>query len=313
LQLFRRAPRNGEEFGSKKRIVGFGFCWQLFRTKNVATHSLMTTKKNLDYVLGTHDEEVARLGLQHRVWRDTVLACWRKAGIGAGRRVLDVGAGPGYAAIDLAEMVGHRGEVLAVERSARFLDIARTLCAGRGLSNVRFQEADLMAEAIEGTDFDAAWCRWVASFVKSPARLVQRIAEAVRREGIVIFHEYIDYATFRMAPRRLAVESFVNEVMESWRAAGGEPDVALLLPPLLRDSGLRVLSATPLVFAISTADAMWQWPASFIEVNLARLRDLGRVTPEWVESVRREFREGETDPATLITTPMVLEIVAQRE
>src|SRR5687767_1981194 len=25
----------------------------------------MTTKKNLDYVLGTHDEEVARLGLQH--------------------------------------------------------------------------------------------------------------------------------------------------------------------------------------------------------------------------------------------------------
>ena len=170
-----------------------------------------------------------------------------------------------------------------------------------------------MEHPIDAADYDAAWCRWVASFVKSPAMLVQRMAEAVRREGIVIFHEYIDYGTFRMAPRRLAVESFVNEVMESWKAAGGEPDVALLLPTLLRESGLRVLSATPRVFAISTADAMWQWPASFIEVNLARLRDLGRVTPEWAESVRREFREGEADPVTLITTPMVLEIVAQRE
>ena len=34
-----------------------------------------------DYVLGTHDEEIARLGFQHGVWRSTVLDCWRNAGI----------------------------------------------------------------------------------------------------------------------------------------------------------------------------------------------------------------------------------------
>jgi hypothetical protein len=48
--------------------------------------------KERDYVLGTHDEELARLGLQHRVWRPVVLDCWRKAGITVGSRVLDVGA-----------------------------------------------------------------------------------------------------------------------------------------------------------------------------------------------------------------------------
>jgi hypothetical protein len=46
-----------------------------------------------DYVLGTYDEEIARLGLQHRVWRPVVLECWQKAGITVGSRVLDVGAG----------------------------------------------------------------------------------------------------------------------------------------------------------------------------------------------------------------------------
>ena len=37
-----------------------------------------------DYVLGTHDDEIARLGLQHRVWRDAVTAAWQRAGITEG-------------------------------------------------------------------------------------------------------------------------------------------------------------------------------------------------------------------------------------
>jgi len=273
----------------------------------------MTAKTERDYVLGTHDEEIARLGLQHRVWRSTVLDCWRSAGIKPGMRVVDVGAGPGYATIDLAELVGPRGEVLAIERSARFLEIAAKSCAERGLANIRFQEADLMQHAFDGSGFDAAWCRWVACFVSSPATLVARIAAGLRPGGLAIFHEYNDYRTWRTAPRRPAVESFVSEVMASWRAAGGEPDIALSLPTLLRDAGLRVISTTPRVFTFSPRDFGWQWGASFIEVNLSRLRELGRVTPEWVDSVRREFREGEADSATLMTTPMVLEIVARRE
>ena len=73
-----------------------------------------------DYVLGTHDEELARLGLQHRVWRPVVLDCWQTAGLTVGKRVLDVGAGPGYATVDLAEIVGPTGEVVALERSRNF-------------------------------------------------------------------------------------------------------------------------------------------------------------------------------------------------
>jgi len=48
-----------------------------------------------DYVLGTDDDEIARLGLQHRVWRPRMLDAFARAGITAGSRVVDVGAGPG--------------------------------------------------------------------------------------------------------------------------------------------------------------------------------------------------------------------------
>src|ERR1700756_4827918 len=97
-----------------------------------------------DYVLGTHDEEIARLGLQHRVWRAVVLKCWQRAGITVGKRVLDVGAGPGYATVDLAEIVGPTGEVVALERSNKFVSAMKERVRVRGLTNVKAHELALM-------------------------------------------------------------------------------------------------------------------------------------------------------------------------
>jgi hypothetical protein len=100
--------------------------------------------------------------------------------------------------------------------------------------------------------------------------------------------------------------------MASWKAAGGEPNVAVEFPALLHDAGLEIIEAHPRIVTISPANYVWQWPASFIEINLARLRELGHATEEWTESVRREFREAETDPRTLFTTPLFLEVIARR-
>src|SRR6202163_1306980 len=101
-----------------------------------------------DYVLGTHDEELARLGLQHRVWRSVVLDCWQKAGITVGKRVLDVGAGPGYATLDLAEIVGPAGGVVALERSNNFVRALREKCRAQSLVNVHVHELDLMTDEL---------------------------------------------------------------------------------------------------------------------------------------------------------------------
>src|SRR5439155_25174453 len=79
-----------------------------------------------DYVLGTHDDEVARLGLQHRVWRPRSLDAWRRAGFTVGQTLLDIGCGPGWASADMAEIVGESGRVVAVDRSRRFLEVVES-------------------------------------------------------------------------------------------------------------------------------------------------------------------------------------------
>jgi SAM-dependent methyltransferase len=74
----------------------------------------------LEYVLGTADAEIRRLGMQHAVWRSDATRAWRIAGFRPGSTIIDVGCGPGFAALDLAELVGPTGRVHAIDQSARF-------------------------------------------------------------------------------------------------------------------------------------------------------------------------------------------------
>ena len=264
------------------------------------------------YFLGTHDEELERLGLQHRVWRPTVLECWRRAGIGPGSKVLDVGAGPGFAAADLAEIVGPEGVVVAVERSARFVEAGRAMLASHGLGNVRYHELDLMADPLPAGGVDASWCRWVACFVSSPALLLDKIATTIRPGGVAIFHEYIQYDSLRITTAGPRMREFVRQVEQGWREAGGEPNIAPVVVRLLQERGFSIRDAIPRVFCVRPGDAMWQWPATFIDIHLRHQLELGRIEQSWSDAVRAEFAAAEQQSATLLITPMVLEIVAEK-
>ena len=270
----------------------------------------MTSER--DYVLGTHEEEIARLGLQHRVWRPVVLECWQKVGVTVGSRVLDLGAGPGYATVDLAEIVGPRGAVTALERSHNFLRAMEESCRSLGLTNVRMEEADLMTDVLPEGDYDFSWCRWVASFVSDPQLLVKKLAGVLRPRSVAIFHEYAHYLSWRFMPRLPNQERFAREVKASWAATGGKADVGLDLPGYLTQNGFAIRSAQPRIFCVRPTDYMWQWPSTFVGIGLARLQELGRIDQAFAEQVRSEFAAAEVNPQALMITPLVLEIVAEK-
>jgi len=265
-----------------------------------------------EYVLGTHDDELHRLGLQHRFWRPRMLDAWMQAGITEGSHVVDLGCGPGYATFDLSETVGARGHVLAIERSSRFLNFARGECARRAYTNVQFLEADITQPLDTPTDFDALWCRWVASFVTDLRPLLRLVNHALRPGGKVIFHEYVDYSTFQSIPRCEPVERFVHEVMASWRASGGEPDIAVRLVPELVATGFEILDTKPILFAVTPGSFGWQWPRSFVLSNAQRLAGTGRVSTAWADDVVAAFRLHEALPGALLLTPTVLQIIASK-
>jgi hypothetical protein len=104
----------------------------------------------------------------------------------------------------------------------------------------------------------------------------------------------------------------VAAIMSSWRSAGGEPDVAPALIENLGRCGFRLKSVRPLIFATRPSELTWEWPAAFIATNPARLRELGLVSAEWVLELQRELRTAEADPMSVMITPLVLEVIAER-
>ena len=65
------------------------------------------------YILGTDEEELDRLELQHRVWASEARKGWNNAEFKKGHTVLDLGCGPGSCSIELADIVGSNGKVIA--------------------------------------------------------------------------------------------------------------------------------------------------------------------------------------------------------
>jgi SAM-dependent methyltransferase len=258
-----------------------------------------------DYVLGTHDEEIERLGLQHSAWRQRALDAWRSARIGPGQTVLDVGCGPGYAALDLAELIGPSGRVVAMDKSERFLRVLEASCRERHMDNITTYAADLAGE-FPDVIADRAWCRWVFAFVKNPRAILARIASALKPDGAIVLHEYFDYSTWRAVPRCAELEEFVSAVIASWRDNGGEPDIALSLPRWLEELGFEIRSARPIIDIVDPGQLSWSWLATFLEVGRGRLVEMGYLSKSRAESIWQTFIEFQgTQGAGMITPHLI--------
>lgn len=265
-----------------------------------------------DYYLGTHDEEVRRLGLQHRVWRPHVLDAWRRAHISTGSTVIDAGAGPGYASLDLAEIVEESGRVIALERSERFIAALAGAASARGLSNIETRAIDLVTDDIPASGIDAVWIRWVFAFLSDPVAVLQKLAAAIRPGGVIVIHEYMDWGTLNWAPRSAILSEFVEVAIKAWRASGGEPDIAVQLLPMLPKAGLRLKETRPIIHAVKPDNYVWRWPATFIPNHARNLARAGTVTVQWAQDVANAFAEAEANPDTIMTTPLVMEIIAEK-
>jgi SAM-dependent methyltransferase len=271
--------------------------------------TMASTVGEEQYVLGTHDEEIERLGLQHRAWRPSVFAAWQAAGIREGHSVLDVGSGPGYAALDLSETVGPRGRVIAIDKSERFLRALES--ARRG--NISTHCVDLETGKFPEVRAQRAWCRWVLSFVRNPREILANVATALDPGGVIVLHEYFDYSMWRAVPPCPELDEFVSAVMTSWRETGGEPDIARQLPCWLEELQFEIRQVRPIVNIVESDTMLWAWLRAFIDVGRRRLNDIGYLAPERSKGIWEAFNAFEAAPGSRMITPGVLEILARRK
>lgn len=265
-----------------------------------------------DYLLGTGDDELTRLGYQHAVWSGPTAAAWERAGFRRGATLLDVGCGPGYATFDLANLVGPGGHVVAVDVSARFVGYLDRERTRRGIGWIAPAVHDLEQVVLPDASVDGAFARWVLCFLRDPAAAVTRVARALRPGGAFVVMDYCHYEAFLMAPRHPAIERVIEAVAGTFRSSGGNPNVGQDIPAFMREAGLEVTSIRPIVRAARPGTALWDWPATFFANYLPVMVANGVITAAEREAFDAVWAERTASPDAYLTTPPMVEVIGVR-
>ncbi len=141
-----------------------------------------------DYPFGSTEQERQRLMRQADMLSEATLRLFKKAGIGPGMRVLDVGSGAGDVALIARGLVGESGEVIGTDRDQGQVDFANRRARSLGHANVRFVTADYASLALD-RPVDAIVGRLVLLFAGDPASSLAGACRNLRSGGIVAFHE----------------------------------------------------------------------------------------------------------------------------
>jgi ubiquinone/menaquinone biosynthesis C-methylase UbiE len=145
-----------------------------------------------------------------------------RADVRPGMRVLDAGSGPGRITLPLAERVGPKGEVVAVDVQAAMLRRLEERAAEYGLSNIRTLHGAIDQAPLTPNSFDRAFLVTVLGEIPDQFAALHALHTALKPGGVLSITEVLPdphYQT-RRTIRRLAAEVgfAVDEVYGSIRA-----------------------------------------------------------------------------------------------
>jgi len=271
----------------------------------------MPAKESNEYILGTHQEELHRLGVQHQVWAEEASKGWRKAGFTAGQTLLDLGCGPGFCTTELAYLAGKNGKVLGVDKSEIYINYLSNLSKEHGLS-IELQCADFDAMHLQPNYFDGIYSRWALAWVPNPEDIVKKLYQSLKVGGTIVIHEYFDWTTLQSEPSTPAFAKGIAMAFKSFADMDGDINIGRRLPGIFLDNGFEILSQRPMIKMAQPIDLAWHWPKTFFKVYLPSLIEMGYLTQEEVDAALKEINDMERIPSATICCPLMTEIVARK-
>ncbi len=188
------------------------------------------------YVLGHTEQELDRLERQGKLFDSETREVLRRAGIGPGMSVLNVGCGAGDDSMIAADLVGPTGSVLGIDRAGAALSFARARAEKARLNWLRFEEADLFAFD-PATKFDAVIGRFILIHVADAVGALKRFATFAKPGGTLAFVE-MDIDEVRAVPDLPLLNQCVKWVIETYRGVGADPNMGSHLYSAFRAAGL---------------------------------------------------------------------------
>jgi SAM-dependent methyltransferase len=160
-----------------------------------------------------------------------------------GCRVLEVGCGVGAQTIALATH-SPGAALVAIDRSAASLQLARDRTALAGVTNVRFCHADLYNLPFAAGSFDHIFVCFVLEHLAQPEAALQALSEVLTPDGSMTVIEG-DHGSAYFHPRSEAAQRVIECLVQLQHAQGGDALIGRRLYPLMRAAGYRHVHVSP--------------------------------------------------------------------
>lgn len=174
-------------------------------------------------------EEPFRKDLSHLTWDEVFARQVRRAGlvedwmealhIQPGARVLDVGAGPGYVSLVLANRVGPDGLVYAVDRSADALAYLERLKRERGVTQIQGIVGDATTLDPGALRPDSALVTMVLHHTDDPPGILANVARLLPAGALAVVAEFHPEGPCEQGPPQS--ERLPPEQVREWCEAAG--------------------------------------------------------------------------------------------
>ena len=161
----------------------------------------------------------------------------------AGSLVLEAGCGVGAQTVTLAKN-SPAAFITSIDVSETSVKEARVKAAEAGLTNVKFEQADIFNLPYEQDSFDHIFICFVLEHLPHSVEVLQTLKKYLKRGGTITVIEG-DHGSAYFYPDSEAAHKAIACQVELQRKAGGNAMVGRELYPLLREAGFESIRVSP--------------------------------------------------------------------
>lgn len=267
-----------------------------------------------DYVLGTDDVELARLKRQHELWASFSRDLWSRAEFKKRKKILDLGCGPGFTSLEMAQFLGQGHEILSVDLSEKFLKHLEKEAAALGPAAAKIGTflGSLDRMSLPENDFEAAYCRWLMIFVPDVGTALKKIWKHLKPGALFCLQEYVAYENLMLCPEVPEMKEISAAVFKSWKDQGGDPNRGRDLPRLLEENGFKVKELKTISRVARPGEDLWEWPSQFFTGHLPKLIAAGYLQETTANSFLKKWQSASKEKGSFFLAPGMMDIIAEK-
>lgn len=228
------------------------------------------------------------------------------AGLDSARFVVEMGCGTGLMALWVAEQVGVRGSVWAVDNSEAQLEVVAKNARATGLQNISLHAAGPDDTQLQRGCFDLVYSRFLMCHLTNPIAALKKMSEVLRPGGTLVCEDF-EMSAVATRPPTDAYRRLIEVSRAVDRQRGIDSDIGAKLHTLCREAGFKSPEITVCEHAFLRGEAKKFWAITLREAE-SSIVARGIASAEEIDCICQDLERIAEDDSILVLVARVYQV-----